>query len=79
MLEVKTRQKIKSSTRFWIVGYLIACLIGCIGSYLVFLCLWSLYGVPHMMFALLAISSGGIMSFILTIFSIGRILEKYLD
>ncbi|MFY2307146.1 hypothetical protein ACOSZE_06765 [Lysinibacillus fusiformis] len=76
MLGAKARQKIKSSNHFFILGYLIAVLVGCLGSYLVFLCLWSLYGVPHLMFSLLAISSGGIISFILAIYSIGKIFDK---
>lgn len=78
MLGNKGRQKVKNPTL--ILGYLIAALVGCLGSYLVFLCLWSLYGVPHLIFSLLAISSGGIISFILAIFSMGKIFDKlYFD
>ncbi|SCY83828.1 hypothetical protein [Lysinibacillus fusiformis] len=80
MLGAKPRQKTKNKTLFLILGYLIAALFGCLGSYLVFLCLWSLYGVPHLMFSLLAISSGGIISFILAIFLLGKIFDKqYFD
>ncbi|MED4700530.1 hypothetical protein P9436_15825 [Lysinibacillus capsici] len=78
MLGTKARQKIKNPTL--ILGYIIAALVGCLGSYLVFLRLWSLYGVPHLMFSLLAISSGGIISFILAIFLMGKIFDKlYFD
>lgn len=77
MLEAKTRQKIKKSTRFLILGYLIAGLVGCLGSYLVFLGLWSLYGVLHMFFVLLAVSSGGMISFTLSIYLIGIVFDKY--
>ncbi|WEA41231.1 hypothetical protein [Lysinibacillus fusiformis] len=78
MLGTKARQKVKNP--ILILGYIIATLVGCLGSYLVFLCLWSLYGVPHLMFSLLAISSGGIISFILAIFLMGKIFDKlYFD
>ncbi|MEY2373348.1 hypothetical protein [Lysinibacillus capsici] len=78
MLGTKARQKVKNP--ILILGYIIAALVGCLGSYLVFLCLWSLYGVPHLMFSLLAISSGGIISFILAIFLMGKIFDKlYFD
>lgn len=76
MLGAKPRQKTENKTLFLILGYLIAALFGCLGSYLVFFCLWSLYGVPHLMFSLLAISSGGIISFILVIYLIGKIFDK---
>ena len=74
MLGTKARQKVKNPTL--ILGYIIATLVGCLGSYLVFLWLWSLYGVPHMVFSLVAISSGGIISFILAIYLIGKIFDK---
>jgi len=76
VLGAKAKQKIKNTTGFLIIGYLIAALVGCLGSYLVFLGLWSLYGVPHLMFSLFAISSGGIISFILAIYLIVRIFDK---
>lgn len=76
MLEAKTRQKIIKSTRFLILGHLIAGLVGCLGSYLVFLGLWSLYGVPHLFFSLLAISTGGMIGFTLSICLIGIVFKK---
>jgi len=76
VLGAKVKQKTKNTTCFLILGYLIAALIGSLGSCLIFLCLWSLYGVPHPMFSLLAICSGGIISFILAIYLLGKIFDK---
>ncbi len=76
MFVAKTKEKINKSIQFCLIGYVIASICGCIGSYIVFICLWSLYGVPHVMFALLAICSGGIISFIIAIYCIGEIFVK---
>lgn len=68
MLEAKTRQKTKKSTRYLVLGYLIAGLVGCLGSYIVFLGLCSLYDVSNVFFVLVAVSSGGMIGFTLSIY-----------